>query len=123
MSSGRALADAVRQPGCHGRGLLAAGPGQSASKSMLFGRETQPVGQQPSTLNPEQLVRGTWRQRTLHISGTPSSRSSVQLSPSSGQLVGQLEDGSQLSPLSTRPLPHLGTQSESVCPVQLDGQQ
>src|SRR6185436_10889540 len=47
----------------------------------------------------------------------------VQGSPSSGQVVGQLEAGSQVSVLSTRPLPHTGTQSVSFIPLQPGGQQ
>src|SRR5215831_20290449 len=54
-----------------------------------------PVGQQRSAVVPEQAVMGTWVQATLQWAASPVSRSIVQRSPSSGQLVGQLSGGSQ----------------------------
>jgi hypothetical protein len=47
----------------------------------------------------------------------------VHGSPSSGQVVGQVVGGSQVSPAPIRPSPQRGLQSESVAPVQPAGQQ
>jgi hypothetical protein len=41
----------------------------------------------------------------------------------SSQLVGHVSGGSQVSPLSTTPLPHLAAQSVSVLGSQAAGQQ
>ena len=47
----------------------------------------------------------------------------VQGSPSSGQVVGQVLGGSQVSPAPMRPSPQLGLQSSSVAALQPAGQQ
>lgn len=66
---------------------------------------------------------GTWRQSTSQWAGSPLSCSIVQGSPSSGQVVGQVLGGSQVSPAPMWPSPQLGLQSESVATVQPAGQQ
>jgi hypothetical protein len=82
----------------------------------------QPVGQHPSPLAPEQMVIGVRWQRALHWSGEPVSFSRVQASPSSGQVVGQLPGGSQVSPIPMRPSLHRGAQSLSSTAVHAAGQ-
>ena len=72
-------------------------PAQSVSNLVLSGLGEQVgVGQHWSGVDPEQVVMGMCRQITLH-SEIRSSISRVQRSPSSGQVVGQLEAGSQVS--------------------------
>ena len=44
-------------------------------------------------------------------------------SPSSGQVVGQLDGGSQVSPAPTRPSPQVAAQSLSAAALQPGGQQ
>ncbi len=83
----------------------------------------QPVGQQWSVVEPEQLVMGTCRQAKSHVAGDPTGTSRVQGSPSSGQVVGQLDGGSQVSPASTFPSPQDGAQSVSFDAEQPAGQQ
>jgi hypothetical protein len=83
----------------------------------------QPVGQQKSAFDPEQAVMGTCRQAALQWTGSPMSCSFVQGSPSSGQLVGQVLGGSQVSPAPIRPSGQWGLQSESVAVVHPAGQQ
>src|SRR5215831_17703928 len=84
----------------------------------------QPVGQQPSLVSGAQAVIGTWRQAAVHEAASPISRSAVQGSPSSGQDVGQLAGGSQVSPAPTCPSPQrAGPQSLSVVAEQPAGQQ
>jgi hypothetical protein len=67
-----------------------------------------PVGQQRSDVAPEQEVIGTWRQAALQSCGSPTSCSTVQGSPSSGQVVGQVVRGSHVSPMLTWPSPQTG---------------
>jgi len=81
------------------------------------------LGQQRSERVPEQLVMGTWRQVTSQCSGSPTSSSVVQGSPSSGQVVGQVVLGSQVSPAPTCLSPHLPAQSLSLSALQPGGQQ
>jgi len=85
--------------------------------------EVQPVGQQWSAAAVEQVVIGTWRQAALQVSGLPTSTSAVHGSPSSGQVVGQVLGGSQVSPFPTWPSPQTGRQSESLVSSQPTGQQ
>jgi hypothetical protein len=91
-----------------------------------FGRQLasllalHPTGQQPS---PEtQVVIAVWLQATLQLVLLPVMRSRVQAMPSS-QEVGHDDFGSQVSPFSTTPLPHVGEQSESVLALHPAGQQ
>jgi hypothetical protein len=80
----------------------------------------QPLGQQPS---PEwQISTGSCVQATLQLASLPVRLSAVQALPSS-QLAGQVLIGSQVSPGSTMPFPHVAEQSESLAAVQPDGQQ
>src|SRR6185295_15324891 len=71
----------------------------------------QPVGQQESAFAPEQAVIGTCRQAALQVAEAPVSCSAVHGSPSSGQDVGQLAGGSQVSPAPMRPSGQWGAQS------------
>ena len=66
---------------------------------------------------------GTWTQATLQCSGSPISISVVQGSPSSGQVVGQVVLGSQVSPAPTCLSPHVPAQSLSLAALQPGGQQ
>jgi hypothetical protein len=96
--------------------LPQAGPAQSGSVA-----EVQPEGQQPSP--GEQVVMVVWVQWAVQVAALPSSVSVVQALPSL-QLVGQVAGGSQVSPVSSTPLPHTATgQSGSVALVQPEGQQ
>src|SRR5579863_2418796 len=81
------------------------------------------LGQQRSEVAPEQVVMGMWRQATLHCATSPTSSSVVQGSPSSGQVVGQVVLGSQVSPAPTWLSPHVGAQSLSLAALQPAGQQ
>jgi hypothetical protein len=81
---------------------------------------SQPSGQQPSP--PVQAVTGSCVHRAEHVAALPVMRSSVQGSVSP-QDVGQLEGGSQVSPASIVPLPHVVEQSESVAGLHPAGQQ
>lgn len=83
----------------------------------------QPVGQQRSRVRPEQLVIGRWRQAALQVAGSPTRISVVQGSPSSGQVVGQVLGGSQVSPVSIFLSPQVAWQSLSVAGVHPEGQQ
>jgi hypothetical protein len=92
------------------------------SESALVMLVLHPVGQQPSPAL--QAVMGVWLQTTLQ--GVPPSTSVVQGSLSLGQVVGQgsvVEFGSQVSPVSTTPLPQTGLQSESLVALHPAGQQ
>jgi len=64
-----------------------------------------------------------WRHAELQVTGLPTSCSKVQGSPSSGQVVGQVAGGSQVSPAPMWPSPQVGSQSLSVAAVQPAGQQ
>ena len=66
---------------------------------------------------------GRWRQARLQWSGSPTSSSVVQGSPSSGQVVGQVVLGSQVSPAPTWLSPHVAAQSLSLVALQPAGQQ
>jgi hypothetical protein len=79
-----------------------------------------PAGQQPSS--GSQVTMLVWLQATLQLSILPVIWSMVQALPSV-QLVGQDAAGSQVSPLSTTPLPQAGEQSESVLALHPAGQQ
>jgi len=57
----------------------------------------------------------------VQVSGAPSSFCRVQ--PMAGHLVGQLEGGSQVSPVSMAPFPHEAWQSLSLAALQPGGQQ
>jgi hypothetical protein len=83
----------------------------------------QPVGQHASAVVPEHAVIGVCWQKVLHWPGVPMSFSRVHTSPSSGQVVGQLAGGSQVSPIPMRPSLHTGAQSLSVSAVHPEGQQ
>jgi hypothetical protein len=79
-----------------------------------------PAGQQPS---PEtQVLIVVWLQATLQLALLPVIRSMVQALLSL-QEVGQEDFGSQVSPVSTAPLPQVGEQSESVLALHPAGQQ
>ncbi len=78
------------------------------------------AGQQPSPAT--QLVMLVWVHATLQVSLLPVILSMVQALPSL-QEAGQEDFGSQVSPLSTTPLPHFGEQSESVLALHPAGQQ
>jgi hypothetical protein len=97
--------------------------GRPLAQQSLSLADVQPVGQQKSDREPEQAVIGTCRQAELQWAGSPVSCSLVQGSPSSGQVVGQVVGGSQVSPAPIRPSPQRGPQSESVATVQPGGQQ
>lgn len=58
----------------------------------------------------------------LHEDASPIDVSTVQGSPSSHE-VSQDPGGSQVSPSSTTPFPHLAVQSPSLFALPLDGQQ
>lgn len=83
----------------------------------------QPVGQHESARVPEQAVIGTCRQAAVHAAAVPVICSAVQGSPSSGQVVGQLGGGSQVSPAPIFLSPQVGAQSLSVSGEQAGGQQ
>jgi hypothetical protein len=85
--------------------------------------KVQPVGQQESAVEPEQAVIAARTQATSQFAALPCRRSTVQASPSSGQAVGQVAGGSQVSPPPIRPSPHIGWQSLSVDRPQPAGQQ
>src|SRR5205814_4020607 len=81
----------------------------------------QPVGQNPSDA-PH--IRGTSEQETLQVAGSPEGVRTLSLSLTQvASLLVQLLLGSQFSPVSTMPLPHLGTQSGSVLLLHPLGQQ
>jgi hypothetical protein len=80
--------------------------GQSASCFCVH-----PAGQQPSPAT--QVVMGVWVQATSQVALLPVILSLVQTLPSS-QVVGQEVCGSQVSLVSTTPLPQIGGQSESA---------
>src|SRR5262249_21256791 len=83
----------------------------------------QPCGQQPSLVK-EQRVTGTCAHCAVQVCALPTKLSVVHASPSL-QLaaVGQDDGGSQVSPVSTTPLPQRGRQSASVLALQAAGQQ
>jgi hypothetical protein len=83
----------------------------------------QPVGQQASRRFPEQVMIGTCRHAALQVEALPVICSAVQGSPSSGQEVGQLLGGSQVSPAWMWSSPHCGLQSLSLFLLQPSGQQ
>jgi len=60
---------------------------------------------------------------TLQLAASPVSCSAVQGSPSSGQEVGQVLGGSQVSPAPMRPSVQRGAQSRSLALEQPGGQQ
>ena len=66
---------------------------------------------------------GTCWHALVHWRGSPISRSTVHGSPSSGQAVGQVDGGSQVSPAWIRPSLQVAAQSASVAAVQPAGQQ
>jgi len=66
---------------------------------------------------------GKWTQAALQAAASPTSLSAVQGSPSSGQEVGQLDGGSQVSKAPTCPSPQRGAQSLSVAAEHPAGQQ
>ena len=68
------------------------------------------------------MIGACW-QKALHWPGDPMSFSRVQTSPSSGQVVGQLPGGSQVSPIPMRRSLQAGAQSLSVSAVHPEGQQ
>ncbi len=80
----------------------------------------QPVGQQPSP-----LAQAVWTpssvQLAVQLAADPTSFRRMQAFQ--GQVAGQAEGGSQVSPVSTAPLPHLGLQSLSTLALQAAGQQ
>jgi hypothetical protein len=78
----------------------------------------QPDGQQPSLL-AQAVCMPAFTHATLHIAAVPVRLRSWQ--PIAGQVVGQLP--SQVSPLSTMPLPQRTAQSASVVLLQVLGQQ
>jgi hypothetical protein len=87
-----------------------------AEQSLSF-VEVQPSAQQPSLPTQAEIV--VYVQRTLHVSGDPVNESRVQGSLSSHD-VGQFP--SQVSPVSTFPLPHVAAQSSSLPALQFEGQ-
>lgn len=78
----------------------------------------QPAGQQPSPVTHCEIA--WWLQAALQFDALPVWASSVQAFPSL-QSTGQLP--SQVSPVSTTPLPQLAEQSESLLLVHPAGQQ
>ena len=88
---------------------------QSASVALVH-----PEGQQPSPAAHD--VMGVVLQAALQLAALPVSVSLVQELESS-QLVGQLAGGSQVSPGSTVPSPHVCEQSASVEGPHPAGQQ
>jgi hypothetical protein len=114
--------DAVALPrcGCWGRGLRFGGSPQGYAVGQSKSLASQPGGQQLSPLI--QAVIGVW-QTAVQSAALPSSVSSVHGLPSSAQLVGQDDTGSQVSPNSTTPLSHTGAQSLSVLALHPAGQQ
>ena len=86
----------------------------------LSDRASQPAGQQLSPL--VQLTMGTALHATLQFAALPVMESIVQAFPSS-QPAGQLAGGSQVSPGSTKPSPHVPLQSLSDTPSHPAGQQ
>ena len=63
-----------------------------------------------------------WLQLALQFVALPVSESVVQALPSL-QVVGHVSGGSQVSLVSTTPLPQVAEQSVSVAELQLGGQQ
>ena len=82
--------------------------------------EVHPVGQQPSS--GTQAVTAVWLQARVQSSLLPVIPSVVQGLWSS-QEVGQEDGGSQVSPVSTTPLPQTDEQSESLFALHTLGQQ
>ena len=87
------------------------------SKSL---KDVHPDGQQPSP--PVQVKIVVCPQATLQFMALPVRESMVQAMPSL-QLVGHVLGGSQVSPGSRTPLPHMDEQSLSLRLVQPPGQQ
>jgi hypothetical protein len=81
--------------------------------------ELQPGAQQPSPLM--QVVIAVNLHTALHVAALPDNVSVVQALLSL-QLVGQLDAGSHVSPVSTTPLPHLTAQSVSLVLLHPEGQ-
>ena len=98
--------------------LLPQTEGQSVS---VFALQTAPAGQQPS---PEtQVAMVVWVQAALQLALLPVSPSMVQALPSLQEArVGHDDGGSQVSPVSTAPLPQVGEQSRSVLALHPTGQ-
>jgi hypothetical protein len=88
----------------------------SQSLSLLL---WQALGQQPS-LEAQAVCVREFSQAALQVPAFFSSRS---WQPIAGQLVGQLERGSQVSPDSLTPLLHITPQSMSLALLQPGGQQ
>jgi len=81
---------------------------------------SQPAGQQPSPL--EHVTTAVRTQATLQFSALPVVVSTVHALPSL-HVVGQVPGGSQVSPGSITPLPHVVEQSPSLFALQPAGQQ
>jgi hypothetical protein len=79
----------------------------------------QALGQQSSPLAQTVCMR-EFSQAALQVPGFLSSRS---WQPMAGQVVGQVESGSQVSPASLTLLPHMTPQSLSLALLQPGGQQ
>jgi hypothetical protein len=80
----------------------------------------QAAGQQPSP-RAHMLWVPSSTQRALQVAAIPSSLRRPQ--PIQGQVAGQLDGGSQVSPVSTTPFPQRGMQSLSLPALHADGQQ
>jgi hypothetical protein len=80
----------------------------------------QPAGQQPSPWAQAVWVPSAV-QAAVQVAAAPVSLRRAQ--PIQGQVAGQLEGGSQVSPASVAPFPHLATQSLSLVALQPAGQQ
>ena len=80
----------------------------------------QPVGQQPSEKAQVACVPSS-AQRAVQAAAVPVSLRRAQ--PLHGHEAGQLDGGSQASPLSTTPLPQRGAQSPSLVASHAGGQQ
>jgi hypothetical protein len=80
----------------------------------------QPAGQQPS---PFAQAVCTPSSTQLAVQAAADPISFLRMQPFHMQVAGQLDGGSQVSPVSTAPLPHLGEQSLSMLALQAGGQQ
>ena len=91
------------------------------SESALVVLVLHPAGQQPS---PEtQVAMVVWVQAAVHLALLPVSPSMVQALLSLQEArVGHDDGGSQVSPVSTAPLPQVGEQSRSVLALHPTGQ-
>ena len=101
-------------PPCQARDAPVSRPRTGSFSSRRRCRACSRSGSSRSASSAEQVVIGSVAAGGVAGVGGALSCSGVHGSPSSGQVVGQLLGGSQVSPAPTRPSPHFGAQSLSV---------